>query len=145
MLLLFCLGQVFLIILPNLCYLDWFQFNLWKVMKFNLRTQTVKNDFRSKNATKNLFSFSLKMLFFNIDTVSLKLIFVQQKKSVKFLHQNWKKFLVFFFNAIIWRNFNFCLYTNPLSSEASRGVFWNQAQKNYAYLYTEYPWVSVTV
>ena len=89
---LFCLGQVFLIILPNLSSLDWSQFNLWKVMKFNLRTQTVKNDFRSKNATKNLFSFSLKMLFFNVDTVSLKLvIFVQQKKICQILISELKK------------------------------------------------------
>ena len=31
----------------------------------------------------------------------------------------------------------------PLASEASRGVYWNQAQKNFAHPYTEYPWVSM--
>ena len=33
----------------------------------------------------------------------------------------------------------------PPGSEASRGVFWNQAQKNFTHTYTEYPWVSVTL
>ena len=33
----------------------------------------------------------------------------------------------------------------PPASEASRGVYWNQAQKNFAHPYTEYPWVSVTL
>ena len=27
----------------------------------------------------------------------------------------------------------------------SGGVFWNQAQKNFTHLYTEYPWLSVTL
>ena len=29
------------------------------------------------------------------------------------------------------------------ASKASKGVYWNQAQKNVTHLYTEYPWVSV--
>jgi hypothetical protein len=33
----------------------------------------------------------------------------------------------------------------PPASEASRGVYWNQAQKNFPHPYTEYPWVSVTL
>ena len=33
----------------------------------------------------------------------------------------------------------------PPASEASRGVYRNQAQKNFTHLYTEYPWVSVTL
>ena len=33
----------------------------------------------------------------------------------------------------------------PPASEASRGVYWNQAQKNFTHPYTEYPWVSVTL
>ena len=31
------------------------------------------------------------------------------------------------------------------ASEASRGVYWNQAQKNFTHPYMEYPWVSVTL
>ena len=33
----------------------------------------------------------------------------------------------------------------PPASLASSGVYWNQAQKNFTHLYTEYPWVSVTL
>ena len=33
----------------------------------------------------------------------------------------------------------------PPASEASMGVYWNQAQKNFTQPYTEYPWVSVTL
>ena len=35
--------------------------------------------------------------------------------------------------------------SNPPASEASRGVYWNQAQKNFTHMCTEYPWVSVTL
>ena len=35
--------------------------------------------------------------------------------------------------------------TYPPASKASRGVYWNQAQKNFTHQYTEYPWVSVTL
>ena len=37
------------------------------------------------------------------------------------------------------------LVDSPPASEASRGVYWNQAQKNFTHPYTEYPWVSVTL
>ena len=33
----------------------------------------------------------------------------------------------------------------PPASEASRGVYWNQAKKNFTHPHTEYPWVSVTL
>ena len=33
----------------------------------------------------------------------------------------------------------------PPVSKASRGVYWNQAQKSFTHPYTEYPWVSVTL
>ena len=36
-------------------------------------------------------------------------------------------------------------YYYPPTSEASRRVYWNQAQKNFTHPYTEYPWVSVTL
>ena len=31
------------------------------------------------------------------------------------------------------------------TSEANRGVYWNQAHKNFTHPYTGYPWVSVTL
>ena len=33
----------------------------------------------------------------------------------------------------------------PAASKASRGVFWNQAQKNFTHPYIEYPWVSIFI
>ena len=33
----------------------------------------------------------------------------------------------------------------PPAIEASRGVYWNQAQKKFTHPYTEYPWVSVSL
>ena len=37
------------------------------------------------------------------------------------------------------------IWNNPPASEASREVYWNQAQKNFTHPYTEYPWVSVAL
>ena len=36
-------------------------------------------------------------------------------------------------------------HIHPPASEARRGVYWYQAQKNFTHPYTEYPWVSVTL
>ena len=88
-----------------------------------------------------------------------------QKSELCIWKYNWLNVCLFYFldsGRRFWTNYHLKLLDNkpkipwlkqrgyssfcyPPASEASRGVYWSQAQKNFTHLYTEYPWVSETL
>ena len=100
-------------------------------------------------------SFPNSLFFFSL-SLSLSLSLSQFISFISHIHTNSHYVLLSWLD----KNYNFQnilililkfeisisgLKIYPLASEANRGVYWNQAQKNLTHPYTEYPWVSVTL